>query len=256
MTPVAFLDDKYPVRTFISDFGDTKDYDNWKSVSIRAPVIKKFLGVDFDESFYGQESHSGNVFVINQKNEGMNGKLEYINETYAVGDAGGYDSIVTSLKKVMICIWSADCVPVFLYDPVKQVIAVAHNGWRGILADITINTLNVMERCFGTKHADVIAAYGPGICGNCYEVGTDIYDIFLGKFEKNVTSGFFRKKDNGKFLLDLKKAATYELTAAGVQKENIFDTGICSYENKSYASYRRDGKSGPAMQTISGIVMY
>lgn len=253
MKSIAFLDDNNPVRTMFSDMSDARHYENWRNRTVRRSVLENYLKVDIKNAFYGNETHSGNIFVITDEN--TEGETVYTDETFAVGEPGGYDSLVTSLKEVLICVWTADCIPIYLYDPVKQVIAITHNGWRGICSRITNNTIQVMENLFGTVPENIQAALGPGICGKCYEVGEDICQLFEKRYKQEIVRELFTDRGNGKFLMDLKKAVSLELAAAGVLPDHIFDTGICSYEDKNYASYRRDGESGPAMQTLSGIVM-
>ena len=101
----------------------------------------------------------------------------------------------------------------------------------------------------------VIAAFGPGICGNCYEVGDELTVAFSQRFSPDEVSGLFAPKANGKFLLDLRKAVSLELCRMGVELENIHDVGICSYESEAYSSYRRNGPSEFGRQTLSGIVL-
>ena len=252
MKSIAFFDEHYPVKTVFSDIGDTADFDNWKNQTVRRPVIEKHLSTKFDKVVYARETHSGNICVIRDNNS--EGQLLHTDETYSIGEPGGFDSIVTPLKNVFLAVWTADCIPVYLYDPVKQVIAMTHNGWRGICCNIATNTIRIMETEFDSKAENILVAFGPGICGKCYEVGDELYELFDKYFSSDVVSTIFNKKGE-KYLLDLKKAVSEELLNAGIIAENIHDTGICSYEDKNYASYRRDGRSGPAMQTLSGIVM-
>ena len=102
---------------------------------------------------------------------------------------------------------------------------------------------------------NILAAFGPGICGDCYEVGGELIRAFSARFSREELGELFRPKENGKYLLDLRQAIVTELIEAGAEFSNIFDTGICSYESESFASRRRDGRSIPCRQTLSGIVL-
>ena len=143
----------------------------------------------------------------------------------------------------------------FLYDPEENVVGIAHCGWRSICSGIVSNAVDAMAALFGTSPENTVAAFGPAICGKCYEVGDELIEAFSNRFPADEQDGLFAPKGNGKHLLDLRKAVSSELVRRGLQPEKIRDVGICSYESEDYSSYRRNGPSEIGRQTLSGIVL-
>ena len=161
----------------------------------------------------------------------------------------GVDALITNLPGVCIGVTTADCVPVFFYDPNKKVIAVAHAGWRGTCAGIAAKTVEKMQTAFKCDVNDIQVAIGPSISVESYNVGEEL----IGEFEKNGfnTNEIFKRNDNGLFL-DLWKANQMKITQTGIPETNIFISGICTFKNHDiYFSARRLGiKSG---RMYSGI---
>lgn len=242
MRPLPCLDDRYPVRTFYTDNSDWRSCEGWQDATVRNTVLQDWLQLPLKRVVYARETHSGNVLTVPGDNAGPE-------------PSGGYDALVTAEPGVLLCIWTADCPPLFLCDPVKRVAGIAHCGWKGICRGIVSNTVGEMSHRFGTKPEDIVAAFGPGICGDCYEVSDDLAEAFSNLFSPPEITELFRPKRNGKYLLDLKKAIALELLRTGILPGNIHDSGICSYESEEYASYRRNGSTVPSRQTLSGIVL-
>ena len=76
----------------------------------------------------------------------------------------------------------ADCLPVYIYDPLKEVIGLVHSGWRGTLQEITLEAIKLMEKNYGTDRKNVYFAFGIGIGQENYEVGQEFKDLFSEKF--------------------------------------------------------------------------
>lgn len=167
--------------------------------------------------------HSSNVFVIKDKF----GELEQ------KGDA-----LIADLKGIGIGVFTADCVPILFADDSASVVAAIHAGWRGTLLQITKATILEMKKSFGISPSRIRAVVGPSIGVCCYEIGEDVASLFMDKF--NDWNGYLFKKDNSKYVLDLKEANRYALLREGV--EDIEIIGICTKCNSDFHSYRRDGK--------------
>lgn len=147
------------------------------------------------------------------------------------------DGIVTNQKGLTLICYTADCVPVLLCDDVHGVIAAVHCGWRSSVADILKNA--VAEMCaLGAVAENISAAIGPAISYCCFEVGREVVDA-VETYLNGDTAGLYTAKDNGKYLLDLKRANARRLQQLGLQKENIAvsdDCTMCRYEK--YWSHR------------------
>ncbi|MDD5949875.1 MAG: peptidoglycan editing factor PgeF [Lachnospiraceae bacterium] len=138
------------------------------------------------------------------------------------------DGLVTDEPGLCLTTFYADCVPLFFYDPVKKVVALAHSGWRGTVAKIGAKMVHLMERDYGCMDYNIIAAIGPSICKDCYEVSRDVYEEFEKSFAVSELEEIFEAKTDGKYQLDLWKANELILTQAGIQKEHLDVTDICT----------------------------
>ncbi len=151
----------------------------------------------------------------------------------------GVDGIVTNLKNVPLMCYSADCVPILLYDDEAQLIGAVHSGWRGTAQNIVKNAIKLMCS-HGSNVKNISAFIGPAIGLCCYEVSNDVAEAFLDYGECVI------KKDDGKFMLDLKNIVKAQIVKEGVSEDNIDVAPYCtSCDNNMFFSHRRqNGKSG------------
>lgn len=165
----------------------------------------------------------------------------------------GVDALVTDKQGYCLCVSTADCIPILLYDTRRKVIAAVHAGWRGTVAGILKRTLEVMEETYSTNAEDIIACIGPGISLQSFEVGDEVYDTFSksGFDMQKITQ---KNKTTNKWHIDLWEANRLQLLEAGVLPEHIDLSGICTYTNhEQLFSARRLGiKSG---RILSGIML-
>lgn len=162
------------------------------------------------------------------------------------------DAIITKERQLALCIKTADCVPIFLFDTKNDVIAAIHAGWRGTALNIVKKTIKKMEHFYKSNTEDIYAFIGPAICSSCYKVGKDVVQSFgfLGK-EK---SSFIAKLKDGKYLLDLKGINAHLIEQTDVPQQHIEISELCTYCNpKLFHSYRRDGQQ--AGRNISFITL-
>ncbi len=151
-----------------------------------------------------------------------------------------YDAMITDQRGLMLCVHTADCVPVVLLDPVNKAIGIAHSGWAGSSKRIAGKTVRRMADEYGSNPGDIIVCLGPYNHSCCYEVGEDVLESFRAGFSENECERMFNKKDTeGKYLLDLGAAISTALCQEGVLKENIHDSGHCTFHTDEYSSWRR-----------------
>ena len=169
---------------------------------------------------------------------------DHIREVNKSGNCGESDALITSTKNLGLAISSADCPAIFIYDPVKKVIAAIHSGWRGTEKKILQKTIIKMKNEFKSNASDMVCYISPSISQVNYEVGKEVAE----KFDPD----FVMVKDN-KFFLDVADANYKMLINEGVKKTNIQVSNLCSFEyEKVLHSYRRDGqKSGRALGVIA-----
>ena len=137
----------------------------------------------------GYQTHSKNIQIIKEIEK------EYFENT---------DGFITDRKDVVIFTKYADCLPVYIYDPVKEVIGLVHSGWRGTLQEIALEAVKLMEENYGTDIKNVYFAFGIGIGQENYEVGQEFKDLFSEKFPSDIVAESFVEK-NGKLYFDNQK---------------------------------------------------
>lgn len=160
------------------------------------------------------------------------------------GDPPIADALVTSTPGIIVGVQTADCVPVLYVDPIARVIAAAHAGWKGLADGILENTLTVMESA-GANRAHIIAAIGPCIWQESYEVGADVKDMFAA-FPDLFTPWHGNTTQNkNTFAFNLPLAAYRSLEKAGITA--ISSSPINTYTAPDdYFSYRRTTHAGTA----------
>lgn len=165
------------------------------------------------------------------------------------------DAVITNLPQVMVCVKTADCVPILLVDPEKRVIGAVHAGWRGTAQNIVGKTIEKMRQVFGSNPLSLIAAIGPCIGPSNYEVGLEV--IMAIESQLNSPEKAIEKKENtnDKFNLNLTEANFQLLTQAGLKGENIDLNYRCTYSNsQEFFSARRDGHKTGRMLNGIGII--
>ena len=188
------------------------------------------------------------LFVIPRQTHTTNVRI--ITDVPTLEELQDVDAVVTHLKGFCLCVSTADCVPILIYDKVKLVIAAVHAGWRGTVGRIVEKTLEAMKSHYGTEGKDVIACIGPSISLESFEVGDEVYNVFT---EAGFDMDRIAKKYE-KWHLDLWEANRLQLLAQGVLPKHIEVAGICTYQQyEDFFSARRLGiKSG---RILSGIML-
>lgn len=192
------------------------------------------LGVRCEDMVFTQQTHTTNVRVVDSRDRGMG-----IMRPRSYTDV---DGLVTNVPGVCLVTFFADCVPLYFVDPVKKVIGLSHSGWRGTAGKIGAKTVRLMQEQYGCQPSDLLAAVGPSICRDCYEVSGDVIDQFKEHFAEKDWPELFYKKENGKYQLDLWRANELVFLEAGIKEENIAVTNLCTHCNSDILySHRTTG---------------
>ena len=191
------------------------------------------FGVTAAETVRVPQKHTARVTAVTRENAGE-GVTRPSPETAC-------DGMVTDEPGIVLCTFQADCVPVFLSDPVRRAVGMLHSGRRGTAAEIAAAALALMRERYGTDPADVYAALGPCICGDCYEVGAEVLPDFAPRFSGADAASFARPRGNGNYSLDLPAAILLTLTRAGVRPDRIVPPPVCTCHGGVFPSYRRNG---------------
>ncbi len=177
-----------------------------------------------------------NIFTLNQIHSN---KFIYIDKKFRFSKKKlKADAIITNQRKIPIAVLTADCVPLLLFDPKKNIIAAIHAGWKGAFKEIIKKVINFMSKK-GSYKKDIIAAIGPCIGKSNYDVGEDFFRKFIKKEKQNKI--FFKKKKS-KIYFDLPAFVKFQLKS---NKISVIETiKIDTFDKKNnFFSARRSLKS-------------
>ena len=216
-------------------------------------ALCRLLNIDGRRLVLPHQTHSSNVLTIEEQFFALP-KAEQTARLESV------DALVTTCRKVCIGISTADCVPILLYAPTadgEYVIAAAHAGWRGTVAQIAARTVEAMTNFPTVAPQSIHAIIGPSISAEAFEVGDEVYEAFRSAAAFPMDAIARRQRGPSgeeKWHIDLWAANVATLETAGLQLENISVAGICSYTNvDQFFSARRLGiNSG---RIYSGILV-
>jgi YfiH family protein len=149
-----------------------------------------------------------------------------------VSEVGQGDALVSTTPGVGLAIWTADCVPVLLTG--DGVVAAVHAGWRGCAADVIGAVVKEIELAHGGTAGHLTVAFGPSVCGACYQVGDAVWQA-LRVLVADQTR--WRRGDR----VDLRAFLRSRCESLGVPADCIETVGGCTVESQELASYRRDG---------------
>lgn len=214
------------------------------NMSLNCPDVKKAienrklfltrLKINPAKIICAQQRHTDNILTVAKKDCGR-GALSYENAFDSV------DAFITNQKNVPICVFTADCQSVFLFDKKNMAIGIVHSGWKGTHQNITAKTVALMQEKFKTLPKNLYAFLGPSIRKCCYEVGAEFKEYFFG----------FVKEKAHKLWFDNAGANKKQLMDQGLEADNIIDCGLCTCCNeKDFFSYRRNPSSSDRMISV------
>ena len=200
--------------------------------------LARAVGFSCENIVCSDQTHTTNIRTVTEKDRGKG----FIKPK----DYKDVDGLVTNVPGLVLTTFYADCVPLFLVDPIRRAIGLSHSGWRGTVGKIGKRTVEVMKEQYGTKPEDLIAAIGPSICQDCYEVSEDVIDAFRDAFEEQYWKELFYETSGGKYQLNLRRANERIFQEAGLKPEQIVTSSWCTCCNpKLLFSHRAtQGKRG------------
>ena len=185
--------------------------------------IGEVLGTDPEHMVASKQTHTTNIRLATEADlgNGITGPSAY----------DDVDGLATDIPGIALVTFYADCVPLYFVDPVKKAIGLAHSGWRGTVAGMGACMVQFMREHFHSDPKDLIAAIGPSICVDCYEVSEEVAEQFREGFPEEVLQP---GKAEGKYQLDLWKANESILLKAGILPEHLTVTDVCTCHNPEY----------------------
>lgn len=164
-------------------------------------------------------------------------------------DYSGCDGLLTG-RKLYLNIRTADCLPIFFYDPRMKMIAAVHAGWKGLLSGIIDNTIVNMKK-LGCQAKNMFISIGPHIKVCCYSVPRERWNQFQKHLNSNLNTG---ERRGSFWYLDLEKVALMSLLGQGLLKDHIEILPYCTSCDSRFFSSRRDGVGTGRMLNTLGLV--
>ncbi len=213
--------------------------------------IAELFGTDSSRFVATDQTHTTNIRIVTEADAGKGVTVPR--------DYTDIDGLITKEKGLILSCFTADCVPLYFVDPVKQVIGVAHSGWRGTVGRIGAKMIRQLQEVFGCDPKDIHTAIGPSICQSCYEISEEVAARFKEGFWAEEEVERFAKeaweaglhptgellmngKAPGKYQLDLWLANYIVLRSAGILPEHISITDLCTNCNPDYLFSHRASK--------------
>ena len=220
--------------------------DSLQDVLENRSIVANHLGVTSDRITCGNQVHGLKAVRITEELIGAGA----LSPDTAIPDC---DAVYTDIPNVPLFLFTADCVPVGIYDPVHHVVATVHAGWRGAIGHLPVITIEAMKRDFGTRFEDCYVYLGPSIGPKSFEVNQEIADTFTDEWKKItdttsdelvryiVREGALQATPH----VDLWRFIEEDLLQRGVPKAQICISGTDSMTDENCFSYRREhGKTG------------
>ena len=167
----------------------------------------------------------------------------------------GVDSIITDIRDKFLCVTTADCVPIIIFDKKTKAIAAIHAGWKGTSGKIVDKTISAMQKEYNSTPQDMFVGIGPAISQQNYEVGNEVIqemsDNGIDLSHSNVCT---EKDSTSKYHINLKEINRRELISLGVPEANIETSQLCTFEKQElfFSARRQTVHSG---RMLTGIML-
>ena len=215
--------------------------DSRENVEENYKRICKAMNIKYDSLVLSRQVHDNKIRIISLKDLGKGITRE--------NDLIGYDGFVTATPGITLVTFYADCTPIFLLDPIKKVICLAHSGWRGTIKEIAREAVGNMINEYGCLPEDIEAAIGPAISQCCFEVDEYVYREFQNKFSWINECTVIKKQ--GKWNIDLQEIIQRTLLESGLDPDKICISGVCTRcNNDLFFSHRGDGGKTGSLAAI------
>ncbi len=200
-----------------------------QAVQKNREIFLNYLSIPRDRLVFPVQIHSDNIQIINTP-----------------GIVKNCDALITQTPNLYITIQTADCFPIFIFDPITLTVAIIHSGWKGAAANIAGKTIRKMKDSLNINPDNLLAAVGPGVQMKNFQVDDPVYSQFESKY--------FLSDGPGHYKMDLQQAIFDQLIDAGLSAQQIERNTDCTYEKSDlYYSYRRDSQNSGRMMGVIGL---
>lgn len=205
--------------------------DKYENVDKNLEIISSCAGIKKENIYKGKQDHTDNILILDNENKD---KYKFSNLSKEC-----YDAYIVTKKDINILVTTADCNPIIIYDPILNIYANVHSGWKGTLKKISLKVAKIMHERFGSKYEELIVCIGPSIRKCCFTSKEDEFKRkFTDVFPKE--EEYISKDQEGRYHFDLIHVIKDDFINIGVKKENIAICNICTCCNEDdFYSYRK-----------------
>ena len=217
--------------------------DRWENVLKNYEILGSSLGFDIKKLVLSHQTHTDIVLKVGMKEAGAGLFGPELTEC---------DGLITNEPGVALAVFTADCTPILLHDPVTGAVGAVHAGWRGTAAAIAGKAVEAMVREYGCRAGDIRAAIGPNIGFCCFQTDEDVPNAMLSAFGEEIRP--FIREAEGKYYVNLKQINALVLRRAGVFSVEVStDCTVCqSHRFWSHRVTRGDRGSQGAIILCKG----
>ena len=218
--------------------------ENSKTIAKNRAELYQKSGTNPQNLIFPKQTHSSNVIKIDTC-------FLALDKEKQTKILNGVDGLITQIPDITLGIFTADCMAVFLFDPIQKAVGLVHSGWKGTIQRITEQAIRQMQMDYGTRPCDILTAVGPHISARNYEVGKEVIEAFAsaGFDIRRISQSSDRP---GHYLLSLSAAIRQSLVSAGVQRKNIQISRLCTYQHpeRFFSARRLGAQSGRTLHCI------
>lgn len=208
---------------------------NQENVVENRKRLATIINQPLDRFVCAQQTHSDRVYKVTEKDCGRGAK----DEQNAVPRT---DALYTTESNIVLCTFTADCVPLFLYNPKANIIGVVHSGWSGTVKEITMKTLHYIVEKEDCNITDFHIYIGTALSQKRFEVDEDVFRLFdVLEYAKPFIT--YNNKTN-KYHIDNQQVVAAQCRQIGIKEENIKIDSTCTYDSPTGFSYREDKETG------------
>ena len=199
------------------------------------------LNMSLAQFVCAQQTHSANFHNVQLTDVGAGTTTM----TDAIADT---DGLYTFEKNVVLCSFSADCVPVFLYDEKRGMVGAIHSGWQGTVKEITRKMVTHLIEQEQLQPENIRVHIGMALSQARFEVDRDVYDKFVSLGYANDFM-YFNEQTN-KYHIDNQRTVKQQCMIAGIPARNITIDETCTFTSEHGFSYRQDRQAGRHLSYI------
>lgn len=208
-------------------------------------LLAQALGLDETAFVATQQTHTTNILQVTAADKGSG-----VTKPRTYQDI---DALITNEVGINLVIFGADCVPIFLLDPKRKAIGLAHCGWKGTANRMAEKTVQRMQSVFGCQPKDMIAAIGPSIGKCCFQVDDPVVKLFRDNLDFAEDVIFDDPTEAGKYKIDLWDTNKRLLQGCGI--ENIEIAGLCTMcDTTRFYSHRKMGEARGVMAGVMTLI--